>query len=83
MGVVIDRTNRRSISIFTDVVSAVAVAALPLLDLFTDLTTGIFVVFCVIGALGDIPGQTARGVSRCNGRLRGPRAASGPMVPMT
>ncbi|NRD27960.1 MFS transporter [Frigoribacterium sp. VKM Ac-2836] len=60
MGVVIDRTNRRSISIFTDVVSAVAVAALPFLDLFTDLTIGIFVVFGVIGALGDIPGQTAR-----------------------
>ena len=60
MGVVIDRVNRRSISIFTDVVSAVAVAALPLLDLFTDLTIGIFVVFGVIGALGDIPGQTAR-----------------------
>jgi len=60
MGVVIDRTNRRSVSIFTDVVSAVAVAALPALDLVTDLTIGIFVVFGVIGALGDIPGQTAR-----------------------
>ncbi|WP_159618876.1 MFS transporter [Ruania rhizosphaerae] len=60
MGVVIDRINRRTSSVVTDMLSAAAVAALPFIDLFTDLTVGIFVLFGVIGSLGDIPGQTAR-----------------------
>ncbi|SEE78561.1 MFS transporter [Ruania alba] len=60
MGVVIDRINRRTSSVVTDLVSAASVAALPFIDLFTDLTVGIFVLFGVIGSLGDIPGQTAR-----------------------
>lgn len=60
MGVVIDRVNRRTASIATDVVSAVAVGALPFIDLFTELGIGVFVLFGALGALGDIPGQTAR-----------------------
>lgn len=60
MGVVIDRINRRTASIAADVVSAAAVAALPTIGLFTDLSIGVFVLFGAIGALGDIPGQTAR-----------------------
>ncbi|WP_250007562.1 MFS transporter [Actinoplanes sp. M2I2] len=60
MGVVIDRVNRRSSSVATDLISAASVAALPLLDLFTDLNVGLFVLFGVIGSLGDIPGLTAR-----------------------
>lgn len=60
MGVLIDRINRRSSSIATDLISGASVAALPLIDLFTDLSIGLFVVFGVIGALGDIPGITAR-----------------------
>lgn len=60
MGVVIDRSNRRTASIVTDLVSAAAVAALPFIDLFTDLNIAIFILFGALGALGDIPGQTAR-----------------------
>lgn len=60
MGVVIDRVNRRTASIATDAVSAAAVGALPLIDLFTELGIGVFVLFGALGALGDIPGQTAR-----------------------
>ncbi|MGV8858679.1 MFS transporter [Rhodoglobus sp.] len=60
MGVVIDRVNRRTSSIVTDVISGLSIAALPLIDLFTDLNIGWFVVFGAVGALGDIPGITAR-----------------------
>jgi MFS family permease len=60
MGVVIDRVNRRTSSIVTDLVSGASLAALPLTALFTDLNVAIFVLFGVIGALGDIPGITAR-----------------------
>jgi MFS family permease len=60
MGVVIDRFNRLTSSIVTDVVSALSIAALPLVALATDLTVGWFVLFGVIGSLGDIPGMTAR-----------------------
>lgn len=60
MGVVIDRINRRTSSVVTDVVSAAAIAALPLIDLFSELTVGWFILFGVIGSLGDVPGLTAR-----------------------
>lgn len=60
MGVVIDRINRRTSSIATDVVSGLSIAALPLIDLVTDLNIGWFILFGAVGALGDIPGITAR-----------------------
>jgi len=60
MGVVIDRVNRRTSSVVTDVISAAAVAALPVVDAITGLSLGWFVVFGIIGSLGDVPGMTAR-----------------------
>ena len=60
MGVVIDRINRRTSSVVTDLVSAAAIAALPLIDLFSELNLGWFILFGVIGSLGDVPGLTAR-----------------------
>lgn len=60
MGVAIDRINRRASSVVTDLISAVAIAALPLIDLATGLTLGWFILFGVIGSLGDVPGMTAR-----------------------
>lgn len=60
MGVAIDRINRRTSSVITDLISAAAVAALPLIDLATGLTLGWFILFGVIGSLGDVPGMTAR-----------------------
>ena len=71
-GVVIDRVGRRRASIVSDLVSAGAVAALPLVDLVTGLNLGWFVALGVLGAIGDVPGMTARealvpAVSRSSG----------------
>lgn len=60
MGVVIDRINRRTSSVVTDLVSAAAVGALPLIDLISGLNLGWFILFGAIGSLGDVPGMTAR-----------------------
>lgn len=60
MGVVIDRINRRTSSVVTDLVSAVSVAALPVIDLVSGLSLGWFILFGIIGSLGDVPGLTAR-----------------------
>ncbi|GAA1978273.1 hypothetical protein GCM10009718_13520 [Isoptericola halotolerans] len=60
MGVVIDRINRRTSSVLTDLVSAAAIAALPVVDLITGLNLGWFILFGIIGSVGDVPGLTAR-----------------------
>lgn len=60
MGVVIDRINRRTSSVVTDLVSAASIAALPLVDMLSGLTLGWFVLFGIVGSLGDVPGATAR-----------------------
>lgn len=60
MGVVIDRINRRTSSVITDLISAASIAALPIVDLITGLSLGWFVLFGIIGSLGDVPGMTAR-----------------------
>ncbi|GAB2585688.1 hypothetical protein Aab01nite_52570 [Paractinoplanes abujensis] len=89
MGVVIDRINRRTASVLTDVISALAVAALPLVDAAVELALGWFVLFAVIGSFGDVPGLTAReamipGVTRAGRlsaeRLLGLREALGAVV---
>lgn len=59
-GALLDRVNRRSISIISDIVSAVSVALLPVVDIVFGLDFGWFVVLGLLGAIGDIPGMTAR-----------------------
>jgi len=59
-GVVIDRINRRTSSIAADLISAAAMAALPIVDIVTGLSLGWFILFGIIGAIGDVPGMTAR-----------------------
>lgn len=61
-GVLLDRFNRRTCSMFADVVSAGAVAAIPLVELFWDLNLWWFVTLAIVGAVGDVPGMTARQV---------------------
>lgn len=61
-GVVLDRVNRRSYSMLADVVSAGAVAAVPLVDLLWGLNIAWFVGLAIVGSLGDVPGMTARQV---------------------
>lgn len=60
MGSVVDRYDRRRVSVLTDVISAAAVAALPIVAIFTDLSLGWFVLFGILGSFGDVPGLTAR-----------------------
>ncbi|MFD1859346.1 MFS transporter [Aeromicrobium camelliae] len=60
MGVIIDRIDRRFSSVLTDLISGASIAALPLVDLVTDVNVGWFALFGLIGSLGDVPGMTAR-----------------------
>ncbi|MFF5244314.1 MFS transporter [Streptosporangium sp. NPDC000095] len=59
-GVVVDRVNRRTVSIVSDVLSAASVAAVPVVDALWGLNLTWFIVLGVIGAFGDMPGMTAR-----------------------
>lgn len=61
-GVVIDRINRRTASVVSDVISAASIAALPLVDMVWGLNLGWFILLGIIGAFGDVPGMTAREV---------------------
>lgn len=72
MGGLIDRFDRRRMSIVTDLISAAAIAALPIVDLITGLSLGWFVLFGILSSFGDVPGLTARetlvpGVQRHSG----------------
>ncbi|ROR72504.1 MFS transporter [Bogoriella caseilytica] len=60
MGVVLDRINRRTAAVMSDLISAAAIAALPIIDLITGLNLGWFMLFGALSALGDGPGVTAR-----------------------
>lgn len=59
-GAVVDRFNRRTVSVVSDVLSAASVAALPIVDALWGLHLTWFIVLGVIGAFGDVPGLTAR-----------------------
>lgn len=61
-GVLIDRINRRTCSILADMVSAVAVAAIPLVDRLWGLSIVWLVALAIVGSFGDVPGLTARQV---------------------
>ena len=47
-------------SIVSDFISAAAIAALPLIDAVVGLNLTWFTVIAVLGAIGDVPGMTAR-----------------------
>ena len=59
-GAVIDRFNRRNVSVISDIMSAISVALLPVVDMLWGLSFGWFVALGLLGAIGDIPGMTAR-----------------------
>lgn len=59
-GAALDVLNRRDVSVVSDLVSALSVAMLPVVDATVGLGFGWFVIFGLIGAIGDIPGMTAR-----------------------
>ena len=59
-GAALDRFNRRTISIISDLVSAGSVALIPIVDMVWGLNFWWFVALGLLGAVGDIPGMTAR-----------------------
>ena len=56
----LDVLNRRDVSAVSDLVSAASVAMRPVVDATVWLSFGWFVAFGLIGAIGDVPGMTAR-----------------------
>ena len=59
-GHLIDKVGRRRMSVLSDIGSAVAVAALAIVDAAVGLNVGWFIALGVLGALFDVPGMTAR-----------------------
>ena len=59
-GAALDRFNRRTISIASDIVSAASVALIPVVDMVWGLNFWWFVALGLLGSVGDIPGMTAR-----------------------
>ncbi|MEJ2889121.1 MFS transporter [Actinomycetospora aeridis] len=59
-GLVVDRIDRRWVSIVGDLLAAATVAALPVVDALVGLDMGWFLVLGVLGAVIRVPGMTAR-----------------------
>jgi MFS family permease len=59
-GWLVDHLGRRLVSVGSDILSALSVAAIPIVAAFTDLTYTWIVVLAVIGATFDPAGYTAR-----------------------
>lgn len=60
MGSLIDRINRRVAAILSDVISALALLILPIIDLTSGLSLGWFIAVAILNSFGDVPGITAR-----------------------
>ena len=60
MGSLIDRINRRTAAILSDVISAVALLVLPIIDMTIGLHLGWFIAVAILNSFGDVPGITAR-----------------------
>lgn len=75
-GGLLDCFNRRDLSVLSDVLSALSMGLLPVVDMTVGLSFGWFVALGILGAVGDVPGMTARDtlvtsvVRRDNGDLR-------------
>ena len=59
-GAVLDRVNRRTVSVVADLISAASCALLPVVDEVWGLSFGWFVVLGLLGAVGVVPGMSAR-----------------------
>jgi len=60
MGSLVDRINRRTAAILSDVISALALALLPIIEATVGLSLGWFIAIAVLNSFGDVPGITAR-----------------------
>ncbi|MFT4217407.1 MAG: MFS transporter [Micropruina sp.] len=59
-GHLIDKVGRRRMSVLSDIGSALAVAALAVVDAAVGLNVAWFIALGILGALFDVPGMTAR-----------------------
>lgn len=59
-GAVLDRVDRKLVCVVSDLVSALSIALLPIVDGVWGLSFGWFVALGLLGAVGDVPGMTAR-----------------------
>lgn len=59
-GWAVDHFGRRIVSIVSDIMSAISVAAVPIVAIVTDLNIAIIVVLAMLGAVFDPAGYTAR-----------------------
>jgi MFS family permease len=59
-GALVDRTGYRGLSVFSDLTSAVTLAAVPLFYLTTGLSFPGLLILMFLGAIFDAPGSTAR-----------------------
>ena len=59
-GAVLDCVNRRDVCMVSDLISALSVALLPVVDAIWGLSFGWFVALGLLGAVGDVPGMSAR-----------------------
>ncbi len=59
-GLLVDRVDRRAVSIGSGLLAAVSVAALPLVDALWGLDMTWFLILAVVGAVVRVPGMTAQ-----------------------
>lgn len=59
-GALLDRANRKVACVISDLISALSVALLPIVDTVWGLSFGWFIALGLLGAVGDVPGMTAR-----------------------
>lgn len=59
-GALLDRANRKVVCVISDLISALSVALLPVVDDIWGLSFAWFIALGLLGAVGDVPGMTAR-----------------------
>lgn len=59
-GALLDRVNRKAVCVASDLISALSIALLPVVDNIWGLSFFWFVALGLLGAVGDVPGMTAR-----------------------
>ncbi|MFE6385319.1 MFS transporter [Nocardiopsis dassonvillei] len=59
-GLIVDRIDRRWVSVVSDLLAALSVAALPVVDALWGLDMGWFLALAVVGAVIRVPGMTAQ-----------------------
>lgn len=59
-GALLDRVNRKAVCVASDLISAASIALLPVVDDIWGLSFSWFVALGLLGAVGDVPGMTAR-----------------------